>query len=145
MDITRNVLLIRITKSYGELLEKGEAITDEQVYGCVRGRWDLCKERAEGVDYIFAVYNNVIVGVYSAAAWHDCDENDSAVNPNWVGEEPNRIYFTRHEKPSFEEILIRGLCVNKPVDVEMHRNPLFYVTLTYGVGVENGFCMSPAE
>lgn len=133
-----DILLVKIPVAYETRLCRENTITDDVVYSCVRGRWRLNKERASSADYIFAVYKNVVVGVYSAAEWHNCDENDKNINPDWEEPEPDRIYFTRNETPSAEEIYLRGLFINKVIDSNLNsgQNPVSYCTVRYALSAE---------
>ena len=131
--VSKKILLIKIRKRYERLLESGEVITDDKIYECVHGRWRVNKANAESADYIFAVYKNTVMGVYSAKSWHECDEHDPEVDPEWVDaiEPGTRFYFTRNENPSLEEIYLRGLFIGKQIDEKFNliQNPVSFTTL----------------
>lgn len=62
-DIRHKILVIKINKLY----KRG---MDEKVlYDAVRGVWRASKEKVKTVDYVFGVYNSLIVAVYKPSQW----------------------------------------------------------------------------
>lgn len=62
-DIRHKILVIKINKLY----KRG---MDEKVlYDAVRGVWRASKEKVKTVDYVFRVYNSLIVAVYKPSQW----------------------------------------------------------------------------
>lgn len=67
-DIRHKILVIKINRLY----QKG---MDEKVlYDAVRGVWRVSKEKVKTVEYVFGVYNSLIVAVYKPSEWFVCKE-----------------------------------------------------------------------
>ena len=70
---------------------------DEKVlYDVVRGVWRASKEKVKTVEYVFGVYNSLIVAVYKPSEWFVCKEakyklprQDIVLTPN----NENRVFF----------------------------------------------------
>ena len=62
-DIKENVLLIRINQLYHY------GMTDFELYEVTRASWIVNKERADKLQYAFAVYNGMVIEVYQITAW----------------------------------------------------------------------------
>ncbi len=62
-DIRHKVMIIKINKLY----QKG--MTEDVLYDSVRGIW-----RASFVEYVFGVYNSLIVAVYKPTMWYVCKD-----------------------------------------------------------------------
>lgn len=62
-DITENVLLIRINQQYHY------GMTDFELYEATRTCWVVNQEKADKLQYAFAVYNGMIMEVYQITAW----------------------------------------------------------------------------
>lgn len=89
-DIKHKILVIKINKLY-----RRDMPTDE-IYDAVRGLWRANKEKAQSVDYVFGVYNSLIVAVYKPTKWYRCKEapkkrprQDEKMTPRIE----NRIFF----------------------------------------------------
>ena len=84
-----------------KLLSRGK---DEKIlYNSVRGIWRASKERVKNVEYVFGVYNSLIVAVYKPSRWYVCKDapykfprKDIALTPKLE----NRLFF---EDESFEK------------------------------------------
>lgn len=61
-------MIIKINKLY----QKG--MTEEALYDSVRGIWRASLERVKTVEYVFGVYNSLIVAVYKPTTWYVCKE-----------------------------------------------------------------------
>ena len=68
-DIKHKTVVIIINKLYRR------GMTDEELYDVVRGCWKLNLERARKCEYVFGVYNALIVAVYKPTEWFICSEN----------------------------------------------------------------------
>lgn len=67
-DIRHKILVIKINRLY----QRG---MDEKVlYDAVRGVWRASKEKVKTVEYVFGVYNSLIVAVYKPSEWFVCKE-----------------------------------------------------------------------
>lgn len=67
-DIKHNILVIRINQLYRRNM------TQYELYECVRGIWKASMKRVESVDYVFGVYNSLIVAVYKPDKWYRCKD-----------------------------------------------------------------------
>lgn len=78
-DIRHRVLVIKINKLYKEL--RGDKvwipkeIDEKDLYDAVRGVWRMSYKRAQTIDYVFGVYNSLVVAVYKPTAWYVYGEN----------------------------------------------------------------------
>lgn len=89
-DIKHNILVIKVNKRY-------DAAMDAPVLKeSVRGHWVISQKNAEKVDYIFALYNGLIVGVYENMTWYPSGIlTDSYPRPDeFDGKLTNRKYCT---------------------------------------------------
>lgn len=67
-DIRHKILVIKINRLY-------QSGMDEKVlYDAVRGVWRASKEKVKTVEYVFGVYNSLIVAVYKPSEWFVCKE-----------------------------------------------------------------------
>lgn len=89
-DIKHKILVIKINKLYRR------DISDDELYDSVRGVWRASMNNAQSVDYVFGVYNSLIVAVYKPTRWYKCKEapekrprQDEALTP----QTENRIFF----------------------------------------------------
>ena len=60
-----NLLAIKINKTFNY------DFTDDEIYQCVRSCWRVNINRAQNIDYVFAVYNDIIRGVYQLKQWRE--------------------------------------------------------------------------
>lgn len=67
-DIKHNILVIKINQLYRR------DITGDELYDAVRGGWRADKKKAQSVDYVFGVYNSLIVAVYKPTQWYKYKE-----------------------------------------------------------------------
>lgn len=63
-DITHSILVIKINKLYHR------GMTPKELYEATRGFWVASLERVKNIQYVFAVYNQLIVAVYKPDEWH---------------------------------------------------------------------------
>ena len=67
-DIRHKILVIKINKLY----QRG--MDEDVLYDAVRGVWRASRNRVRTVDYVFGVYNSLIVAVYKPTQWYVCKE-----------------------------------------------------------------------
>ena len=89
-DVKHKILVIKINKLYRRNMP------DDELYDSVRGVWRASMNNAQSVDYVFGVYNSLIVAVYKPTRWYKCKEapekrprQDEILTPKTE----NRIFF----------------------------------------------------
>jgi len=89
-DIRHRILVIKINKLY----QKG--MDPDMLYDAVRGAWRASIKRVQMVDYVFGVYNSLIVAVYKPTQWYVCKDatvkrprQDEILTPRTE----NRVFF----------------------------------------------------
>ncbi len=89
-DIKHRILVIKINRLY-------QIGMDEKVlYDAVRGVWRASKEKVKTVDYVFGVYNSLIVAVYKQSEWFVCKEAKDKLPRQDIVLTPkteNRVFF----------------------------------------------------
>ena len=89
-DIRHKILVIKINRLY----QRG---MDEKVlYDAVRGVWRASKEKVKTVEYVFGVYNSLIVAVYKPSEWFVCKEAKDRLPRQDIVLTPkteNRLFF----------------------------------------------------
>ena len=89
-DIRHKILVIKINRLY----QKG---MDEKVlYDAARGVWRASKENVKTVEYVFCVYNSLIVAVYKPSEWFVCKEAKDKLPRQDIVLTPkteNRVFF----------------------------------------------------
>ena len=89
-DIRHKILVIKINRLY----QRG---MDEKVlYDAVRGVWRVSKEKVRTVEYVFGVYNSLIVAVYKPSEWFVCKEAKDRLPRQDIVLTPkteNRLFF----------------------------------------------------
>lgn len=89
-DIRHRILIIKINRLY----QRG---MDEKVlYDAVRGVWRASKEKVKTVEYVFGVYNSLIVAVYKPSEWFVCKEAKDKLPRQDIVLTPkteNRVFF----------------------------------------------------
>ena len=86
-------------------------VTKEALYDSVRGIWRASLERVKTVEYVFGVYNSLIVAVYKPTTWYVCKEALKELSENGllirksVGfSKPKHLYVLLPDEESY----IRG-------------------------------------
>ena len=128
-DIRHKILVIKVSKFY----KKG--MDEKTLYDTVRGLWRVSKEKVKKVEYVFGVYNSLIVAVYKPSNWYVCKEAKDILpkqNNVLTPKTENRLFFVdeRYEKglPLDENQLfyinksIAGFKLNK-----LAQNPITYL------------------
>jgi hypothetical protein len=94
-DIKHNVLVIKINKRYRR------DMSDLELYEAVRGIWkaSLNSIKKRNIEYVFGVYNQLIVAVYKPNKWHYVHEMVDVPRKREITKEnyekvKNRVYFT---------------------------------------------------
>ena len=89
-DIRHKILVIKINRLY----QRG---MDEKVlYDAVRGVWRASKEKVKTIEYVFGVYNSLIVAVYKPSEWFVCKEAKDRLPGQDIVFTPkieNRLFF----------------------------------------------------
>ena len=108
-DIHHKILVIKINKLYEDMRKdkdgKPREISEKELYDAVRGIWRMSYDRAQSIDYVFGVYNSLIVAVYKPSAWYTCgDALDKLPRPDLEIDDTNknRLFF---EDKDFEQAL----------------------------------------
>ena len=91
-DIKHNILVIKIN----QLFYWG--MSEEEIYEATRGNWVVSLNRVRNdIEYVFAVYNKLVVGVYKPDEWHIISENvddpRSEANCGCDDKTKKRVYF----------------------------------------------------
>lgn len=87
------VLLIRINQLYYA------GMPPQELYEITRGVWRLSIERAQTVQYAFAVFNNVVREVYEASGWFEAGQTAYFMRSLEEVEVPERIEFVGRVAP----------------------------------------------
>lgn len=89
-EIKHKIVVIKINKLYRR------NIPDHELYDSVRGIWRASIDKARSADYVFGVYNSLIVAVYKPTRWYRCKEEPGRrPRPYEVltSKNENRIFF----------------------------------------------------
>ena len=65
VEITEPAMVIRISQAYRE------DMTPQELYDVTRSAWKVNLDRANTIDYAFAVYKGEIKEIYKVAGWHE--------------------------------------------------------------------------
>ena len=89
-EIKHRILVIKINKNYRR------NIPADELYDSVRGIWRASINNVKSVEYVFGVYNSLIVAVYKPTQWYKCKEAPDKC-PGQVksltSQTENRIFF----------------------------------------------------
>lgn len=88
-DIRHKILVIKINKLY----QRG--MDERELYDIVRGAWRISKKNLDSIEYVFGVYNSLIVAVYKPTAWYVCNEVEKSKLPREDIPPTNRFFFLR--------------------------------------------------
>ena len=67
-DIKHKILVIKVNKRFRWSMDK------KDLYESVRGFWRASLKKVRSVEYVFGVYNSLIVAVYKPSQWYRCTE-----------------------------------------------------------------------
>lgn len=127
-DIKHRILVIKINRLYHS------GIDDDELYDAVRGVWKVSKEKVQTIEYVFGVYNSLIVAVYKPSEWFVCKEakdklprQDRVLTPKTE----NRLFFVderyenelpldENEKFYFEKSIVK-------LSNQSSQNPITYL------------------
>ena len=128
-DIKHRILVIKINKLYKRDMDSNV------LYDVVRGVWKASLERVKRAEYVFGVYNSLVVAVYKPTHWYVCKEAPDKLPRQDVVLTPkieNRVFFVderfeRNEvRDEAEEFYlyksIAGLKINQSA-----QNPITYL------------------
>lgn len=128
-DIKHNIMVIKINKKYHRHMKPFE------LYETVRGIWrasiDSINERK--IEYVFGVYNQLIVAVYKPDEWHYVHEMTDVPRINEINDDnfekvKNRIYFICKDYnylDNHQEFYLHKSISNFPVN--QSSNPISYL------------------
>lgn len=96
----KNLMAVNISKTYPRRHEPdGKGST----YECARGNWRVSKKRVESIDYVLAVSEGIIVGVYRPVRWVESKvapgrfefEGEKVREGNFVGRDVTSLFAGR--------------------------------------------------
>lgn len=93
-DIKHRILVIKINRLYQRNMD------EKALYDTVRGIWKVSKEKIKCIEYVFGVYNSLIVAVYKPSAWFVCkDAKDKLPRKDIIltSQTENRLFFVDEE------------------------------------------------
>lgn len=103
-DIKHSILVIKINKLYRRNM------SDDELYDAIRGYWCASLKTIETrkVEYVFGVYNGLIVAVYKPDEWHYIHEKVNAPQRDVLTEQDyerlkNRVYFVCRDYKNLDE------------------------------------------
>ncbi len=103
-DIKHSILVIKINKLYRR------GMSESELYDAVRGFWAASLKSIETrkVEYVFGVYNGLIVGVYKPDEWHYGYEmvgapQEELLKPEDYERLKNRVYFVCKDFTKLDE------------------------------------------
>lgn len=89
-DIKHRILVIKINRLYQRNMDP------DALYDSVRGVWRASKEKVKTVDYVFGVYNSLVVAVYKPTEWFVCKDARDRLPRQDIELTPkteNRVFF----------------------------------------------------
>lgn len=101
-DISHRIMVIKINRLYHR------GMSERDLYDSVRGVWRASIRRVRTVDYVFGVYNSLIVAVYKPTEWFTCKDARKKLprkDIKLTSRTENRVFFVDN---GFEQ--------NDPVD-----------------------------
>ncbi len=130
-DIRHNIMVIKINKLYRR------DMSPEELYNAVRGHWraSLKTIRRKNIEYVFGVYNQLIVAVYKPDEWHYVHEMiDVPRLKDYEAESlqrrKNRVYFISKDYEQLDEN--QQFYLHKSIaDLEVNQsaqNPITYLS-----------------
>ena len=90
------------------------------LYERIRGNWVMSKKRAEKADYVLAVHDGVIIGVFKPEKWEEVEDPSTEVKRS------NRLRFTGKEVED-KKILDQYLHKMLPRKSKGNANPVKYL------------------
>lgn len=126
-DVKHRVLVIKVNKSFNYNMK------NEEVYNIVRGLWRARLERAKKTDYVFAVFNNLIVGCFKPDRWFKLSDKTKHRAESMIGDKyeqlKGRIFFESDYINTFDEnqrfYLYKSI---KDLEyIQRSQNPIIYI------------------
>lgn len=74
-DIKHNILVIKVNKLYQRNMNIKE------LYDIIRGVWKINKNRFKEIEYVFGVYNSLIIAVFKPSTWYIFSEETKPLAP----------------------------------------------------------------
>lgn len=103
-DIRHNILCIKINQRYNR------DMTAKELYDAVRGIWraSMNSIKRKHIEYVFGVYNQLVVAVYKPDEWHYVYERIDAphldeLDADGFEKARNRVYFTCADYEQMDE------------------------------------------
>ncbi|AYC10259.1 hypothetical protein LS1_00202 [Ligilactobacillus salivarius] len=99
-DIRHKILVIKINRLYQRDMDKKE------LYDAVRGIWRVSKEKVKTIEYVFGVYDSLIVAVYKPSKWFVCKEAKDRLPRQDIVLTPkneNRLFFEDENYETLDE------------------------------------------
>ena len=128
-EIKHKIMVIKINRLYYR------TIPEDELYDAVRGIWRASIKKAQSVDYVFGVFNSLIVAVYKPSEWFICKNaidklprQDIVLNPK----NEDRIFFVdqnfEHGDPRDEnEMFYYGKSIAGLKLKQSAQNPITYL------------------
>ena len=119
-------ILTRGDLDTSELKDKLIAITLNQslegpsLYERVRGNWNMSPKHADKAEYVLAIYDGVIIGVFKPEKWEEVED------PETKDKQRHRVRFTGYEVED-QKILDRYLHKKLPRKSKGSANPIKYL------------------
>ena len=126
-DIHHKVLVIKINKLFKRNMTK------EELYDVVRGVWRASLKRVQVVDYVFGVYNSLIVAVYRPTKWYRCKDalDKKPKHVDVVTEQlENRIFFVDEDFENKNQVKVSEYDGKSIVGLKLNQsaqNPITYI------------------
>ena len=128
-DIKHHIMVIKINQLYQREMD------EKILYNSVRGIWRASKERVKTVEYVFGVYNSLIVAVYKSSRWYVCKDVSDKLPRKDIVLTPkleNRLFF---EDEGFEkglsmddnEQFYLGKSITRLKVIQSAQNPITYL------------------
>lgn len=97
-----------------------QSLEGPSLYERVRGNWNMSPKHAEQADYVLAVYDGVIIGVFKPEKWEEVED------PETKDKKRHRVKFTGYE---VEDPKILDLYLHKmlPRKSKGNANPIKYL------------------
>ena len=140
-DIRHSILVIKINKLYRR------GMSEAELYDSVRGFWaaSLKSIKDRKVEYVFGVYNNLIVGVYKPDTWHYGYERIGAPQRDILEADgyeklKNRVYFVCNDFRQLDEkgnFYLHKSIVNLKVN-QSAQNPITYLAPKFKINHNEG-------
>ena len=59
-----HIMLVNISKTYPDCKDLNPDEQELAIYDCSRAAWKISKDRVDKIEYVFALYNSQVVGIY---------------------------------------------------------------------------------